>query len=116
MCQEGSHFTYFVSCLKGGSQEELPNIRGQWLRVPGFHGAGTAEKSYTSPRSGAAAGRSYLTPPRPRPGAVAGRSYPTLEARGGGLEDQPHVQGAVAARAQEGLEEFSHVEGQEGRR
>ena len=30
-------------------------------------------------------------------------------------EDQPHVQGAVAARAQEGLEELSHVEGQEGR-
>ena len=36
------------------------------------------------------------------------------EARGGGREDQPHVQGAVAARAQEGLEELSHVEGQEG--
>ena len=29
-------------------------------------------------------------------------------------EDQPHVQGAVAAWAQEGLEELSHVEGQEG--
>ena len=25
----------------------------------------------------------------------------------------PHVQGAVAAQAQEGLEELSHVEGQE---
>ena len=36
------------------------------------------------------------------------------EARGGGREDQPHVQGAVAAWAQEGLEELSHVEGQEG--
>ena len=41
-------------------------------------------------------------PPRRRPGAVAG--------------NQPHIQGAVAARAQEGLEELSHVEGQEGRR
>ena len=40
---------------------------------------------------------------------------PMPEARGGGREDQPHVQGAVAARAQEGLEELSHVEGQEGR-
>ena len=40
---------------------------------------------------------------------------PTPEARGGGREDQPLVQGAVAARAQEGLEELSHVEGQEGR-
>ena len=38
------------------------------------------------------------------------------EARGSGWEDQPHIQGAVAARAQEGLEELSHVEGQEGRR
>ena len=45
---------------------------------------------------------------------VAGRSYPMLEARGGGREDQPHVQGAVAVRAQEDLEELSHVEGQEG--
>ena len=40
---------------------------------------------------------------------------PTPEARGGGREDQPHIQGAMAARAQEGLEELSHVEGQEGR-
>ena len=50
----------------------------------------------------------------PRPGAPGGRSYPTPEARGGGREDQPQVQAAVAARAQEGLEELSQVEGQEG--
>ena len=36
------------------------------------------------------------------------------EARGCGQEDQPHVQEAVAALAQEGLEELSHIEGQEG--
>ena len=42
--------------------------------------------------------------PRPKP-----------EARGSGREDQPHVQGAVAARVQEGLEELPYVEGQEGR-
>ena len=41
---------------------------------------------------------------------------PKSEVRGGGQEDQPHVQGAVAARAQEGLEELFHVEGQEGQR
>ena len=41
---------------------------------------------------------------------------PMPEARGSGWEDQPHIQGAMAARAQEGLEELSHVEGQEGRR
>ena len=74
------------------------------------------EKSYPSPRSGAMAGRSYPKPPCRRQGIAAGRSYPTPEARGGGREDQPHVQGAVAERAQEGLEELSHIEGQEGLR
>ena len=37
------------------------------------------------------------------------------EARGGSREEQPHLQAAVAAWAQEGLEELCHVEGQEGR-
>ena len=86
--------------LRGGGQEELPHVRGQgqWLRVQGCDGAGTAERSYPSLRSGAA----------------AERSYPTPEARGGGQEEQPHIQGVVAAWAQEGLEELSHIEGQEG--
>ena len=53
--------------------------------------------------------------PRPKPGAVARRSNPAPEGRGGGQEEQSHVQGVVAARAQEGLEELSHIEGQEGR-
>ena len=35
------------------------------------------------------------------------------KARGGGREEQSHVQGVVAVQAQEGLEEPSHVEGQE---
>ena len=47
---------------------------------------------------------------------MAGRSNPTPEARGGSQEEPHHVQGVVAARAQEGLEELSHVEDQEGRR
>ena len=55
--------------------------------------------------------RSYPTLLSPRPRAAAGRSSPTPEARGGGREDQPHT---VAARAQEDIEELSHVEGQEG--
>ena len=59
---------------------------------------------------------------------AAGRSYPKskargsgqeelldTEARGGGREEQPHIQGAVAVRVQEGLEELSHVEGHVGR-
>ena len=52
--------------------------------------------------------------PHPRSGTTAGRSYPMPEARGGGQERQPHVQGAVAAWVQEGLEELFHVQGQEG--
>ena len=57
----------------------------------------------------------------------AERSYPALEVRGGGREEQPmpearsggqenqpHIQVAMAVRAQEGLEELFHVEGQEG--
>ena len=65
--------------------------------------------------------------PRPRSGAAVesarlqwcrngGEELPKSEVRGGGREDQPHIQGAVAARAQEGLEKLSQVEGQEGRR
>ena len=44
--------------------------------------------------------------PCPRSGAVAERSDPTPKARGGGLKELPHVQGVVAAQAQEGLEEL----------
>ena len=47
--------------------------------------------------------------------AAARRSYPTPEVRGGGGEEQPHIQGAVAARAAEGGEELLHVQGQEER-
>ena len=54
--------------------------------------------------------------PSPRSVAAAGRSYPAPKARGGGQEEQPHVQGEVAARVQEGLEELSHVEDQEEQR
>ena len=53
---------------------------------------------------------------RPRSGAVAkgATPHPTPEARGGSQEDRPHVQGAVVTLVQEGLEELSHIEGQEG--
>ena len=62
-------------------------------------------------------GREEL-PHAPTPEVRGGirEEQPTPEARGGGWEDQPHVQGAMAAWAQEGLEELSHIEGQEGRR
>ena len=66
--------------------------------MPGCNSAGAAERSY----------------PTSEVGAVAGRSYPTPEARGGSQEEQLHLQGAVAARAQESLEELFHVQGEEG--
>ena len=40
--------------------------------------------------------------------------YPTPEIRGGGQEEQSHVQGAAAAWVQEDQEELFHVQGQEG--
>ena len=48
----------------------------------------------------------------PEPKAMGGswEEPPTPEARASGWKEQP---GAVAAQAQEGLEELSHVEGQE---
>ena len=45
-----------------------------------------------------------------------GRSHPTPKARGGGREEQPHVQGAVAVWTPEGLEELFHVQGRGGGR
>ena len=89
-------------CRNG--REERPCVRGQ---------GGQPRGDTQRPRSGAAI--KGVTPCL-RSGAVAGRSNPMPKARGGGQEDQPHVQGAMAAWAQEGLEELSHFEGQEGRR
>ena len=53
--------------------------------------------------------------PHPRPGVVSGRTYPTPEDRGPGQEEQYHLQGAVAVRVQEGLEELFYIQGQEER-
>ena len=112
---------------RGGSEEELPHIRGlgQRPRVPGGDGAVRAGRSFPASAVGGG-GREELplvggqgrrpggVSPRPRPGAAAGRSYPVRgqgrslggatqsEARGGVWEGQPHIQGALAARAPEG--------------
>ena len=105
----------------GNYREELPRIRGQGGQRRGdtqsLRSGSAARRRYPTPphlRPGAAAGRSYPTPPHLRPGAVVRRTNHMPEARGSDQEDKPHVQGAVAAWAQEGLEELSHVEGQEG--
>ena len=78
--------------------------------MPDCDGAGTQRGATARRRSGRAAQRRY---PASEVRGDDERSYPVSEVRGG-REEQPHVQGAVAARAQEGLEELSHVEGQEG--
>ena len=70
----GDKRSYPASEVRGCSREEIPY-------------------ALLSQRPGAAGGRSYPTPRRPRPGVVAGRTNLTPEARGGGREDQPHVQG-----------------------
>ena len=75
------------------------------------------------PRSGAAAESARLRQCRsgqgatlcPRSGSMAERSHPVPKARGSSREEPPHIQEEVAVRAQEGLEEPSHVGGQEGR-
>ena len=46
---------------------------------------------------------------------MAERSYPSPKVRGGGREELPHVQGAMAAQAQEGREKLLHIQDQEGR-
>ena len=51
--------------------------------------------------------------PRPRSGVAAESAR--LQQHRSSQEDLHHVQGAVAAPAQEGLEELLHVQGQEGR-
>ena len=98
-----------MSEVRGGSREELPRVRGQgwWPGVPGCdstHSVGSCHGAHSMAK------RSYpMSEVRDRIW-----EYSMPKARGGSREEQPHVQGAVAAWAQEGLEELSHVEGQEG--
>ena len=121
-------------------REEPAHIRGQGQKPGGPHAQrAVAKRGYpTSKVRGS--GREYQTAtaqeqprgatphPRsggvmrgvtPRPGRGGGREElphsPKPEARDCGWEDQSHVQGAIAAPAQEGLEELSHLEGQERR-
>ena len=91
----GNESSYSMYEVRGRGREEIPHA--------------------PSPRPGAMGGRSYPTHLSPRPRVTAGRSNRTTEARGSGRKDQPLVQGAVAVQAQDGLEELSHIEGQEGR-
>ena len=84
--------SYPTSEVRGGSRED-PMPKGQQPR-------GVTPRS----RSGAVAKSARLQ--RRRNGR---EELPESEVRGGGWEDQPHIQGVVAAWAQEGLEKLSHV-------
>ena len=106
--------SYPTSEVGGAAERRYPasEVRGGNKRsYPVSEVRAAAERRYPtllSLRPGAAGRSSYPMPPHPRPGAAAGRSNPKPEARGGGRGDQPH---AVAAWAQEGLEELSYIEG-----
>ena len=73
-----------------------------------------AERNYPASEIRGAAERRYPV------SEVRGLSWkelthaPKPEARGGGCEELSQAQGAMAAQVQGGLEELSHVEGQEG--
>ena len=81
-------------------------------RYPASEVRGGDERSYPTSevRDGGWEEISQALKPKARGGG--GEEQPHARGRGGGWEDQPH---ALAARAQKGLEELSHVEGQEGR-
>ena len=83
--------------------------------MPDCEGAGTAERNYPTSevREGSREEIAHALKPEVRGCRQEELPHPPKpEARDGGWEDQPH---AVAARSQEGLEELSHVEGQERR-
>ena len=86
--------SYPTSEVRGSGWEELPHApkpeakSGGWEELP------------------------HAATPEARGGSW--EEQPTPEARGSGREDQLHVQGAKAAQAQDGLQELSHTEGQEG--
>ena len=115
-----------MSEVRGSSWEEQPHVQGgvaapvqeslEELLTPRSRSGGAAVRRYSLSKvrsSGCALleqheeiphvqGQGWQpgrATPCPSSVVVAGRSYPPPEARGGGQEEQLHVQGAVAARA-----------------
>ena len=92
-------------------REETPHVRGQRRRPRGATQhlrPVAAGKRHPRLRG---QGRPGEATSRPRPAAVTLRSH--TEPRGQGRQLGGATLGAVAEQAQEGLEELSHVEGQE---
>ena len=124
MLQWRTEHRWLRRCTEHG-QEELPHIRGQGQKLGGPHARGAAAKrSYPTSevRGSSQECQAAMTQECPkgatpclRSGAAAERSYPLSDVGAvaesarwqqcrNGLEEQPHVQGAVAVWAQEGLE------------
>ena len=74
----------------------------------------TAEFSKFAGILSAALSQHHLSGPAQGQGQQPGGATPTPEVRGSSREEQPHVQGVVAAWVQEGGEDLLHVQGQEG--
>ena len=94
--------SYPTSKVRGSGWEDIPHIRGHGQQL---RGATSHLRSRGRPREAT---------PCPSSGTADERSYPASEARGGGWEELPQVQEAVAAQAQEGREELLYIQGQEG--
>ena len=84
-----------MSEVRGAGQEEIPHAL-----KPEARGGGREELPH---------------PPEPEARGGGREEQPHARGQGRWPAGQPHVQGAEAAQAQEGLQELSHVEGQEGR-
>ena len=68
--------------------------------MPGCDGTGMAERSYPASE---VRGSSWESHPMCKVGGTAERRHPMTEARVGSQEEPHHIQGVVAAWAQEGL-------------
>ena len=102
----GSGREYQIATAQERPREATPRLRS----------GGAAERRYPESEVRGGDERSYPTSEVRGSGWEELPHTPKPEVKGGGGEEQPHIQGAVAARAQEGLEDLSHMEGQEGQR
>ena len=108
--------SYPASKVGGGAERRYPASEfrgGDEKSYPMSEVRGGDERSYIASEVRGHGQEEISHAPSLRPRAAAWRSNPKPKNRD--REDQPHVQGAGAARAQGGLEEVSHFEGQEGR-
>ena len=99
-----------MSEVRGSSREELPCIRGRggWEKPSRTEARGGDPEEPPEPE---ARGGDPEKPPRAQgQGRQLGGA---THARGQGLQPGGVTQGVVAAQAQEGPEELSHIEGQE---